>query len=139
MLAAVSTAVFFSTTAASVISVAEQNKVRAYNCRDRVVPLTADIKTTLDPETKTVRVEWDQGVDRQNVEMPYEPSTAFSGCSNGNKQLLRMVQQTYEREVRDTCTDFEAMVAGHTPIPEKNGVRGNLSAARSYIAQHCDR
>lgn len=92
--------------------------------------------TLFDPDKGIVYVKLGENEDF-GIKLPYNPETEFKGCSLEAKELLREIKQGHEKFLTESCADFQMIISGEKPLPEKGGRKANIQGAIDFVKQYC--
>lgn len=108
----------------------------AANCASFRVGEGIEKNTLFDPDKGIVYVRLGEHEDF-DIRLPYNPKTGFKGCSLEAKELLQEIKQGHEKFLSESCADFQAIISGEKPLPEKGGRKANIQGAIDFVEQYC--
>ena len=107
------------------------------NCVKTVLPENIEREITIDPETGTILVEYEENGVKKETVLNLKKDLKINDCSSGTKELIAVAQNITDKMKADTCKELKEISSGAQSIPSMDGKKMDMKAADNYIRNHC--
>ena len=109
------------------------------NCVNLQYPKEQELTILTNPDTGIVTIGYvDRNGQSKESQLNYKSKDGFVGCSSQAIRILSDVKAYQDKHNADMCEEITQVVNGKQPMPERDGKRPTMDAAKIYQKQVCD-
>jgi hypothetical protein len=106
------------------------------NCINANIPMEQELNMFVNPETGIITFDYlDQNGQSQVMYFNLKQDT--NKCSESAKSIINDAKEGYDKHESDICNEIRDVVAGKKQMPERDGYKPSLDAAKEYIKEQC--
>jgi len=109
------------------------------NCASLQFPKGQELAILTNPDTGIATIGYlDENGQPKESQLNYKSGDGFVGCSAQATRILSDVKTYQDKYNSDMCMEITQIVEGKRVMPERDGKRPTIEAAKTYQKQVCD-
>lgn len=118
------------------ITNAKQNMDTLVNCINANIPMGQELNIFTDSDTGIITISYVDGVGQEQVTyFNFKQNT--NKCSESAKSIINDVKEGYDKHETDICNEIRDVIVGKKQMPERDGYKPSMNAAKQYIKTQC--
>lgn len=108
------------------------------NCINLQYSKDQELTILTNPDTGIVIVGYvDENGQPKESQLNYKSNDGFAGCSSQAARILSDIKTYQDKYSSDMCLEITEVIDGKRPMPEMDGKRPTIAAAKTYQKQVC--